>query len=192
MPEFPQAESAEDTFEKNQETIKRVLESLRAKYPEQRDVIDTHPWIILWMNYLEKALGDLENIKGKRVLDIACGSLQPTEGPTYLPWFPRVVHELGAHAVGVDIGDLEGEPYEHYRVDLTKEDSLSFIPDHSCDIINMNSFVGIVPSRTLTNALQNNNLHVQDEIERIRAYIPKEMHRILKEGGTIMNHDSKI
>ncbi|MFA6198145.1 MAG: hypothetical protein WC734_03265 [Patescibacteria group bacterium] len=49
------------------------------------------------------------------------------------PWFCRLLLELGAKPVGIDIGNLEGEQFEHHRADLVKENALAFLPDHSFD-----------------------------------------------------------
>lgn len=192
MTELPRVESAEDTFEKNQETIRRVYESLYTKYPEQRELLDSHPLITLWLGYLEHWKGDLELVKGTRVLDIACGNLQPTEGDMYLPWFPRVLHELGAHVAGIDIGDLEGEPYEHYKVDLTRKDALAFLPDHSFDLVHMNSFVGRAPSPILKSVLTAKQTDVRGGLDDLKVRMQHEMERVVKEDGLIMNLDARF
>jgi hypothetical protein len=42
---------------------------------------------------------------------------------------------LGAYPVGVDFGNLEGEAFEHYRVDLGQKGALDFLPSHSFDAV---------------------------------------------------------
>ncbi len=104
------------------------------------------------------AFSDLSMLKGKRILDLACGSntskmpsfvfvntplgerrvqIPSTEGYTaqFEPWFCRILLELGAEPVGIDIGDLDGEAFEHYRVDLGLEGALDFLPSHSFDAV---------------------------------------------------------
>jgi hypothetical protein len=100
----------------------------------------------------------LSALRGHRILDIACGSntskapsfvyvntpfgerrlpLPSTEGYTaqFEPWFCRILLELGADPVGIDLGDLEGEAFEHYRVDLGGTGALDFLPDRSFDAV---------------------------------------------------------
>jgi hypothetical protein len=104
------------------------------------------------------AFGSLSNVNGKRILDIACGSntskapssiyidtpfgakkisTADIEGYTaqFEPWFCRVLLQLGARPVGIDSGDLEGEAFEHYRVDLGQKGALDFLPGHSFDAV---------------------------------------------------------
>jgi hypothetical protein len=98
----------------------------------------------------------LSDLKGKRILDIACGSntskmpgsvyvntpfgeisLGGSRGYTALfePWFCRMLFDLGAVPVGVDFGDLEQEIFEHQRVDLGKPGALDVFSDASFDAI---------------------------------------------------------
>jgi len=73
---------------------------------------------------LSDAFGSLSATRGQAVLDIACGSSSsgsPVTGrqtAEFEPWMCRLLVELGAHPVGLDIGDLGGEAFEHHRVDL--------------------------------------------------------------------------
>jgi len=107
---------------------------------------------------IDEAYGSLAAVKGKRILDIACGSntsrapsvvfvntpfgdqrihMPGSEGYTaqFEPWFCRILLELGADPVGVDRGDLNQEAFEHYAVDLGQPGALDFFPDHSFDAV---------------------------------------------------------
>src|SRR5207247_4144223 len=81
------------------------------------------------------AFGSLEGVRGKRILDIACGSNSSRSPDTgertamFEPWFCRLLLELGAGPVGVDAGDLEGERFEHYSADLSRIGALDFLAD---------------------------------------------------------------
>ena len=77
---------------------------------------------------LANSFGKLSAVRGKNILDIACGSStskapaslhvdtpfgkmrigRTTKGYTaqFEPWFCRILFELGAEAVGIDLGDL--------------------------------------------------------------------------------------
>ncbi|MEK6830274.1 MAG: hypothetical protein AABY15_09225, partial [Nanoarchaeota archaeon] len=52
---------------------------------------------------------------------------------SFEPWLPRALHEMGVHVIGIDIGNLDREEFEHYSLDLLKDNALSVIPDHSID-----------------------------------------------------------
>jgi|SRR3989339_451297 len=67
----------------------------------------------------------------------AQSALDNLKSRLYEPWFCRALLELGAQPIGVDIGSLEGEEFEHYRTDLSKLGSLDFLPDQSFDGINL-------------------------------------------------------
>ncbi len=92
---------------------------------------------------LAAAYQKLSDLRGRKILDIACGSNtskfpgsirvntpfgvktigRPSKNYTALfePWFCRILLELGADPVGVDKGDLEAEAFTHYRVDLGQD-----------------------------------------------------------------------
>lgn len=124
---------------------------------------------------LDEMIGGLDKVRGKRILDLGCGSTLPKNrsyieghdpeelrmGRSFEPWFPRILMELGAEPVGIDIGNLEDELFEHYRADLTKKGSLNFLPDHSFDAINMKLFLD---SPTM-NLSANGRRHVYGELE---------------------------
>lgn len=79
-------------------------------------------------------------ISQKRILDLGCGSYHGTyefkefDPKTYEPWLCRALLELGANPIGVDIGNLDGERFEHYTLNLLLPNSLSFISDNSVDV----------------------------------------------------------
>jgi 2-polyprenyl-3-methyl-5-hydroxy-6-metoxy-1,4-benzoquinol methylase len=71
------------------------------------------------------ALG--EEVKGKRVLDIACGStesyvLENTFRDRYPPFFAEMLVTLGANVTGTDIRPNPTASYNHCVLDLTKND----------------------------------------------------------------------
>ena len=86
------------------------------------------------------------NLQGKTFLDLGCGSTSydkyvgydnwmgiPSSSRTFEPWLCRVLHEVGVHVIGVDVGSLAHEEFEHYSRDLLSENALQEIPDHSID-----------------------------------------------------------
>lgn len=56
---------------------------------------------------------------------------------TFEPWLTRGLHELGAEVTGVDIGNLEGEDFEHYGgVNLLHtEDLKNLLPKDYFDLV---------------------------------------------------------
>ena len=112
-----------------------------------------------------KACGSFSAVKGKRILDIACGS-STSKAPSSLfvntpfgegeieiantgvfaaqfePWFCRILSEFGADSVGIDLGNLDGETFEHYHVDLGQRGALNFLPDHSFDAVHDSRLFG--------------------------------------------------
>jgi hypothetical protein len=154
---------------------------------------------------LADAVGALTNLSGQRILDIACGSNtskfpgslfvntpfgkttlgRPSPGYTALfePWFCRILFEVGADPVGVDLGDLDGEAFTHYRVDLGKIGALDFLPDHSFDAIQDSRLFGS-PEFTAQFPDHRARLQVAREIRR-------QERRLLKPGGIIIHSDAQ-
>jgi hypothetical protein len=93
-----------------------------------------------WPRILWVADGDL---KGKRILDLGCGNnshnddlLGDMTNRMFEPWLCRALNESGANPVGVDIGNLDMEEFEHHQVNLLKKECLHFLKDNSIDIAN--------------------------------------------------------
>lgn len=154
---------------------------------------------------LFRAYGSLTALKGKRILDIACGS-NTSKAPSFVfintpfgekripipafegytaqfePWFCRILLELGADPVGIDLGDLEQEFFEHYAVDLGLPGALDFLPDHSFDGVQDSRLFGS-PEFTTQFPNQSDRLKVAVEIWR-------QEQRLLKPNGTIIHSDA--
>ena len=158
------------------------------------------------MGRLESAFGSLSNVKGNRILDIACGS-NTSKAPSSIyidtpfgekrishadteeytaqfePWFCRVLLQLGAHPVGIDFGNLEGEAFEHYRVDLGQKGALDFLPSHSFDAVQDSRLFGS-PEFTA---------QFPDPADRVKvaAEIRRQERRLLKAGGCVIHSDAE-
>jgi hypothetical protein len=152
---------------------------------------------------LARSFGRLENLKDKRILDIACGSntsklpaslhlktpfgdmtIGASQGYTALfePWFCRILFEVGTTPVGVDFGDLEQEAFIHYKVDLGKPGALDFLPEASFDAIQDSRLFGS-PEFTAEFPKESERLDVAHEIV-------KQEQRLLKKGGIIIHSDA--
>lgn len=149
------------------------------------------------------AFGNLSNISGKRILDIPSGSktsrvpvsltvpfFKPGKGGAadgytalFEPWFCRILVELGANPVGVDLGDLEGEAFEYYHVDLGQIGALNFLPSHSFDAVQDSRLFG---SPEFTAQFP----HARDRLE-VAAEIWRQEQRVLKPGGIVIHSDAR-
>lgn len=154
---------------------------------------------------IASAFGTSSQVRGKRILDIACGS-NTSRAPSSIyintpfgekrigrskkgytaqfePWFCRILLELGANPVGIDFGDLEGEAFEHYRVDLAERGALSFLPSHSFDAVQDSRLFGS-PEFTAKFPNRADRLRVAREIRR-------EEQRLLRADGIVIHSDAK-
>jgi hypothetical protein len=178
--------------------MKYRLTEKTAREPGLKDIIQQ------FIGRIEHAFGSLANVKGKRILDIACGSntskapenffvntpfgertirIADTSAYTaqFEPWFCRILLELEADPVGVDIGDLEGEAFEHYHVDLGIPGALDFLPDHSFDAIQDSRLFGS-PEFTTVFPERAQRLTVSEKMK-------KQELRLLKKKGIIIHSD---
>jgi hypothetical protein len=154
---------------------------------------------------LYRIYSSLAMLKDKRILDIACGSstskapafvfvntpfgeqripISHTNGYTaqFEPWFCRILLALGAVPVGIDLGNLEGETFEHYYVDLGKPGALDFLPDHSFDAVHDSRLFG---SPEFTAQFPN----PEDRL-RVAAEIWGQEQRLLKPEGKVIHSDA--
>ncbi|HLF26848.1 MAG TPA: hypothetical protein VJG32_10970 [Anaerolineae bacterium] len=153
---------------------------------------------------LAHTFGRLSNVQGRRVLDIACGS-NTSQAPASLylntpfgemtigraskgytaqfePWFCRMLLELGADPIGIDFGDLEGEAFEHHRVDLGQKGALDFLPGRSFDAVQDSRLFGS-PEFTAQFPDRADRLQVAQEIRR-------QERRVLKPEGIVIHSDA--
>jgi hypothetical protein len=136
---------------------------------------------------LMEAFGTVSTIRGQSVLDIACGSNASRSSVTGLrtaefePWMCRLLVELQARPVGIDIGDLEGEAFEHHRVDLGIPGSLDFLVTGSFDAVHESRLFGSPEFRAA---------HAS-ATERIRREIHGQERRLLRPGGILIHSDGR-
>jgi SAM-dependent methyltransferase len=133
------------------------------------------------------AFGSLAAVRGNAVLDIACGSRSSRSPVTarqtseFEPWMCRLLLELGARPVGLDIGDLAGEVFEHHRVDLGVRGALDFLPTGSFDAIHESRLFGSPEFRSAHGPAT----------ERIRREIHRQERRLLRPGGILIHSDGR-
>jgi hypothetical protein len=143
--------------------------------------------IAQFITRLQRAFGLLGDVRGKRILDIACGSnssRSPVTGrrtTQFEPWMCRLLQELEAQPVGVDMGDLEGETFEHVRVDLGIQGALDHLPSASFDAVQDSRLFG---SPEFQAAYGTRN------VERVRQEIWRQEGRLLRPGGILIHSDT--
>ena len=133
------------------------------------------------------AFGLLSAVGGQTVLDLACGSNSSRSPVTGLrtaefePWMCRLLLALGAHPVGLDIGDLAGEAFEHHRVDLGIPGALDFLPAASFDAIHESRLFGSPEFRAAYGPAA----------DRVRSEIHRQEGRLLRPGGILIHSDGR-
>jgi hypothetical protein len=154
-----------------------------------------------------RAYRGFDGLSDQRILDIACGSnsskapadflvktpfgegqnpQSQAEGFTALfePWFCRMLLELGADPVGIDMGNLAGEAFEYYHVDLGQPGALDFLPDYSFDAVQDSRLFGS-PEFTAQFPDPADRRAVAEELR-------KQERRLLKAGGSVIHSDAAV
>src|SRR3989338_4987985 len=166
-----------------EQVIAQVETELAKKYnsPEGVDI----EWLL---RIVFRGFGSVEALRGKRILDLGCGSMTGGEHlgehlgehmKEFEPWFCRAIHELGANAVGVDGGCSPDEEFEFHHLDLVDPGALRIFKDHSFDAIHSR---GLVDSPAFADSLV--------KAEKFRqGFLPKlgaEIRRMLKPEGKLL------
>jgi len=121
---------------------------------------------------IDSLVGGLEKLKGKRILDLGCGSSLPEEGNRlFEPWLCRSLFEIGVEVVGIDI-QPSSEPFEFRQLDLSQPKSLNEFSDKSFD--------GIF-SRALVDSPTFLKRKSVNELSTIKRSLGNQIKRLLKE-----------
>jgi SAM-dependent methyltransferase len=186
--------------------IVNTAQALNARYELNRKMANepgVEAIIEQMFGRLANSFGRISKIQNKKILDIACGS-NTSKAPASLyfrtvgsrslentsrrytamfePWFCRTLVELGANAVGIDMGDLENEFFEHYQSDLGQPGALDFLSSHSFDAVQDSRLFGS-PEFTAQFPDTADRLQVAHEIVR-------QEQRLLKPGGMVVHSDA--
>jgi len=170
--------------------IARAIDELDERHELSRKIArepELVPILEEFIVRLQRAFGSLTRVRGKRMLDIASGSnssRSPTTGKRtalFEPWFARLLLELGAEPVALDSGDLDGERFEHRRVDLGRPGALDFLPDAFFD--------GVQDSRLFGSPEFRKAYPRRRDHERVRAEIARQERRVLKPDGVLIHSD---
>ena len=136
---------------------------------------------------LQRAYRLLGDVRGRRILDIACGSnlsRSPLTGrrtAQFEPWMCRLLEELGAQPVGVDVGDLEGETFEHLRLDVGLPGALDGLQTASFDAVQDSRLFGSPEFQAA---------YGPRYVERVRREIRRQENRLLRPGGVLIHTDT--
>jgi hypothetical protein len=195
-------------FREDRSQVARVLRALDERYALAAKMA-REPGLAQIVQQLagriQRAYPTLAALTGRRVLDIACGSstsrapsfvfvdtpfgeqtipIASTEGYTaqFEPWFCRILLELGADPVGLDMGSLDSETFEHYPVDLGQPGALDFLPERSFDAVHDSRLFG---SPEFTAQFPN-----QADRIKIAREIWKQEQRVLKKDGIVIHSDA--
>jgi hypothetical protein len=136
---------------------------------------------------LQRAYASLGAVRGQRILDIACGSnssRSPVTGrrtAQFEPWMCRLLQELGAQPVGIDLGDLQGETFEYLRLDLGMPGALNDLPTASFDAVQDSRLFGSPEFQAA---------YGSRHVERVRQEIRRQERRLLRPGGIPIHSDT--
>jgi len=157
------------------------LERKRRREPELNGILKE------FVARLRDAYGSLDAVRGKRILDLASGSNSSRSPKTrrrtalFEPWFSRLLVELGAEPVAIDLGDLEGEAFEHHRVDLGAAGALDFLPTASFD--------GVQDSRLFGSPEFLAAYPGAEHRARVKAELKRQERRLLRPGDVLIHTD---
>lgn len=144
--------------------------------------------ILQHLDRLRAAYPDLQELNGKRILDVACGSRlyggnHVAEGGSsstlrFDPWMSRLLISFGARPIGIDICRQTNERFECLEIDLTKKDALAVLPTGSFDGFYISAFP---TTPAIEQFLANGRTWPE-----VRDDILSHLRRSLKDGGKII------
>jgi SAM-dependent methyltransferase len=162
--------------------IRLASDLVRSYYPALSDSEIDPPQtrVIQHIDFLRSAFPDISEVRGKRILDVACGSRNYPDnvGGRYDPWMARLLVQLGAHPVGVDLSPQHNERFEWYQADLLVSNALAFLPSRSLDAYYICAF----PTRKCVEAMFTTGPCWSD----VRTEILSHLSRALKPEGRVI------
>lgn len=172
-----------------QEAARRPLEDFRIatqlidKYRPGLDETITESMrerIFFHIDKLRQTFGDLNEVKGKQIIDVACGSrcYPDNMGGKYDPWMSRLLVSLGATPIGIDIAEQQEEAFTPHPADLTVPNALTSLASNSVDAYYICAF----PTRKAIAHIVEKGL----TWPAIRENILSHLNRALKPGGVVI------
>jgi SAM-dependent methyltransferase len=137
----------------------------------------------------------LEDVRGKRILVLGCGTRGHSEDVgrhIFEPWYCRALVKLGAFPVGVDIESQQDETFESHERDLSlpnQLDSATF-PDKTFDGVEAKSLMN--SPKLQTRLVSESGAHAKAYLDIMAWELAGQIKRVLKDGGKIIAVDSAI
>ncbi|MBN1377565.1 hypothetical protein JW949_04520 [Candidatus Woesearchaeota archaeon] len=167
----------EDIKKSRENKINDVMPELIKKYSinDEKTQEYAEEAISRQLGYILWALScELEN---KKILDLGCGANREKweKNRRYEPWLCRALLIMGAKPIGIDIGNLDKEKFEHYNIDLDTIDieKLGDKYKHSVDLANARSLFSS-PIRTSKKMHLSYDVLKESLVFRIEKIIKKE------------------
>ena len=194
--------------EEDREVIAKAMAAMERQFAISEKAAREPETVEVFEQLFKRALGAFDTpslLRDKRILDIACGShtsrapswrsprsirngwraVSPTpDGYTALfePWFCRILSAMDARPVGIDIGDLGEEAFEHYQADLGRTGALDVLPSHSFDAVHDSRLFGSPEFTT--------RFPVREDALIIAREIVTQERRLLNNGGIVIHSDA--
>jgi SAM-dependent methyltransferase len=177
--------------------IKELTEPvLKEKYFDSAATWEKHKfspsWGYMQLGYILSflSISNADELKTKAILDLGCGqnsridAFFPGCNKDYEPWLCRILHLLDTKIIGVDIGSLAGEEFEHYERNLLEPDCLSEIPSGSVDLVNTHGFFN---SPYTMARLAWDEERIEQHISLLKANLFTQIKRVLKPEGFFLH-----
>jgi hypothetical protein len=118
---------------------------------------------------LRAAFPNLNELRDKDVVDIACGSrcYPDNTKKQYEPWMSRLLLHLGAIPFGVDLAAQQGETFHWRQADLTVPDALGILESNSFDA----AYICAFPTRKAIRHLDSKGLSWPAMRENILSHV---------------------
>lgn len=174
--------------------VRAIIPFLYEKYPDKNQ---SEQWKPNDSKLYFNLAGILEtlpdhDVRGKIILDLGCGSIGGTyesesmnKERQFEPWLSRILHAIGGRPIGIDVGDLSEEHFEHYSRDLTKKEALSMISDDSVDLAFATAFYDSPELGKRSGA----SFH-DSQKESVRQKLLPQLKRVLKDDAVFLESDA--
>lgn len=145
------------------------------------------------LSQLGRGASDLAFLKGKRFLELGCGSvLYDDSAPgRSSPWLCRCVRESGllSEVVGVDLLPQEGEKFTAVQRDLSEMGALNPFKSSSFDFIVANNLLGFVGDIIGVADIGLSHRFTLFQLEVIKGELLSQINRLLVDGGLFCTND---
>jgi hypothetical protein len=102
---------------------------------------------------------------------------------------------VGIDCIGIDVGNLSGETFEHHQLDLLQPGALDFIPDHSIDLANSYGFLNSPELEKRVTGTERFTDASPEASRKAEEVLFPQLERIVKPEGYFLyceNHDFRV